>query len=181
MTEIDIERIKTRPKTKLILRNNTNNKFTSWLIPRWELVMGNRLVIEMPNTGYNTKEIVLTSTSGKVKDLDGNTVGIVVMPDKSEVIHIKKHEFARAIYDMEFGDTLYFYDKWDGGDNYSSGWGITKVKLIDSPMLVMGVYGGSGSSVFDLNTDTTIDEIEDYLNDELNCKIDDEIYFEFNN
>ncbi len=181
ITEIDIERLKTRPKTKLILRNHHNNKCTSWLIPRWELVMGNRLVIEMPKTEYETNEVVLTSTTGEVTDWDGNIVGQVVMPDKDEVIHITRKEFARAILDMEFGDTLYFYDKWDGGTDYSSAWGITKARLIDSPMLVMGIYGGNGSSLLDLDTDTTIDDIEEYLEGELNCKIEDEIYFELHN
>ena len=174
----DIDYLREHPKTVLYLRHYKDRE--CWLILQWELVGDERIAVWLPETGYTTEKIVLVANGGEVRDCDGNMVGTVHIPDKEEVVHLSRKEFARAISKMKLGDTLDFYDNWDGKDDYTAAWGITKVELLGKKMLLMAQYGLDGLAHLEIVGDTiATDEIEDFLEDELGYNSDsNDIYFE---
>jgi hypothetical protein len=78
MEKFSIEKFKKHPEWKLILRHYREDQPEVWPIEETPVLVGNNLIIKVPETGYYTKPYaVINNEDCEVRDEDENLVGAV--------------------------------------------------------------------------------------------------------
>lgn len=171
MKKIDIEILKKEPKTKLVIQHYQKETPILWLVPKWEIAMGNHVVIKMPITGYETDDIILVGHSGDIRDEDHNPVGTLCIADDDDLVMISLDDLGSMIYNLKVGEFILF-DCNEGGD----GWGAQKVELFDDQVILIGCCGGGSTRSFDINIDPKEEEVIEFIKVALEDDADDFVY-----
>lgn len=143
-----------------------------WLIKAATVVMGRKLAISTPETGYSTDEIEIADGDA-IRDEDRNLVGYIKVAEPGDLIPVSIEELSKMVTEMKAGDTINFNREED-----SDCWGITKTHLLGADVLVIGSYGGGSTCLHDLTIDRTQNDIIEFLTHTLDDKETGIIFWE---
>lgn len=171
MKEFDIKEFQQNPNLTLVLQHY-KEPFEYWLVKDSLVVMDKELAIRVPDTGYNTSDVVLADGSD-IRDMDNNLVGTLKLAEPGEFLQMSIDTLAQLVIAMNFGDSHYF-----SCDDDSDHWGVTKLRLFDGNCIIVGCCGGGDTQLYDLDHGGNIHEITDFLKRALEDHTTDFIYWE---
>lgn len=154
------------PGAKLVIEHYDHNKPMIWPVLEVQIVMNERLAIRVPQTGYEIVNPVLVDDSGEIRDVDGNLVGTLVFGKTK----ITMDEFAALVSTLKNGEQFDFTCDEVKGTN----WGVAKINMFDSEMIIMATYGGGDSYLLDVSGNQENSELRRFINDVL---LDDFVNF----
>ena len=172
MRAFDIDKLKERPDSKLILRHYRKDLPKIWAIEQAQTVIGNLLLIKTPQTGYDTEEYVLVDHAGEVRDKNGNPVGNIEFATEKTSLE----GLAGRLFNLPIDESIDFsFDEED-----ECWFGASKIKLFDSTLVIIAAYGGGESHLYDVSD--ALDEyglfehiqqvLHDYMGEEQSVYID---------
>jgi hypothetical protein len=152
------------------LRHYREDQPKTWSIEEVQIVIGNSLVIRVPDTGYSTDNYVLIDDSGDVRDQDGNMVGTVKFAREK----MSLADFTDKLFKMPIDHTFNFNCDEDNGCEF----GAAKIRMFDSILIIIAAYGGSNSHLIDITGETDTNWLNENLIDVLEDQFTDYIYID---
>lgn len=171
MKNFNLEEYIKNPNQILVLEHY-KEPFEYWPVKAATVVMGKRLAISTPETGYVTDEIEIAD-GDVIRDEDHNLVGYIRVAEPGDVLLISINTLSQMVANMKVGDTIDFNCRED-----SDCWGIHKIHILGADVLVIGSYGGGSTCLHDLTIDCTQNDVHEFLTHTLDDKPSGDVYWE---
>ncbi len=169
MKTFNLETYKNNPDCKLAIEHYNPQNPMRWQVEEVR-TENNRLVIKMPDTGYEIDEYVIIGTFPEIRDKDENLVGTLVFePQKISI-----EDFKTKVYALQHGEKINFICDLDNGTE----WGVLRIHSFDADLILLSIYGGE-SFLYDCSCQSTPEEFTFFINDVLGKDIDDFLYIHY--
>lgn len=155
------------PSRPLVLEHYNENVTLVWPIEQAQIVLGDRVAIQVPEMNYDIDSTVLIDKSGEVRDRGGHLIGYI----RFGYPKISTADLAQRIHDLQFGEKLYF-KRYVDRDLY----GVTRLDLFESDNIFVSYFGGGNSSVFDACIECSVSGIRSWIEDVIDANKDTTLY-----
>lgn len=111
-----------------------------------------------------------------ISEQEANTIAFLYEEPAPAEKRISFMEFAEKLLALKTGGEIDFYTEEDG-----HGWGALKLRLLDADIIVLGIYGGGDTYLYDLTgDDDSAEELAGYLAHALQCHTAEGVYLDPN-
>lgn len=171
MKQFNLEDYKKNPDQILVLEHY-KDPAECWIIRDAEIAKNKRLAVRVPDTGYQTEEVVIADGDA-ICDKDGNMVGYLKIAESGERIKIPISELVTILELLNIGQSVDF--SCEEGEDF---WGVRKVQGFDCDTILIGSWGGGETVAIDLVHKYTPEYLEESVKQALRDHTDDFIYWE---
>jgi hypothetical protein len=166
MKAFSIKEFKKHPERKLVLRHYRKDHPEVWAIEEAQAVIGNQLLVKVPQTGYTTANYVLADTDYEIRDTDGNLIGTIEFATEQLTVE----EFAQRLHILSVGEIIHF----SCGDETDCRFVAVKLKSFNTKLILIEAQESNEHYFHDITSDSDTGKLCKKLHAVLSCYLNED-------